>query len=325
MKKFFYVLIVLIFVFAPVFGVNVSDMLERAKENGNSFRSVENSYKSSMNTLNAMNAASSVSISVSTSQKISELFAKVPDVSFKATLPEFEEDLSINVGLDSKTGKDGYSISPSVDVRKEFVFSENEIKNPADDANRLQVELSYRKGILQAENSFYDSIISIMQSESQLKSSEKTLERTKEDYKTSISIGEIQEGSVNDLKTKMQIESAQSSLDSSKVQLQSLKNNFFSNYGIEFEDVSEVDECDLTFDSSLDSNTELYISYLKLLDALQSYQKSTGDYSSMTVSGSLGGPLSFSEGKFNSYGLSISGGADYTSGNLKLGISMGTG
>lgn len=326
----------------PVFASDVQSLLSQAKINGNAFRSVENSYQTSVNN---MTGREKIFVQVSQSEPIDKFFSDVPDASLKVALPEFSDDLLIDLELNSKTKevlytKDGkradnstantgpyimqdvYSLDPSVTVSKVFDLSENGRNSAADIAKELKVEADHNRSLLSAENSFYNSIISIMNSEAQLKSSKKALERSIKDYEDNLSVGLIKPGSVNDLKTQQNLESSKSKLSSAELQLEQLKKNFRTNYGIEYEPVTEVPEYDISFDSSIQTNTDLYLSYLSLLSAEKLYLQKKGEGSELSVSGSIGGPTDFKDGKYDSKEWTVKAGADLALDKFKASFNV---
>lgn len=320
MKKTVFILLCLFTLICPLFAQDVSTLLAQAKVNGTAFRTVENSYQSSKNI--SLSGPEKISIQVSQSEPIDKFFNDVPDASLRVSLPEIGNDLFINMGLDSTTKDKVYTLAPSLDVTKKFDLSESGMNGASDLAKELKVELDHNKMLLQAENSFYDRVISIMQSEAQLKTSTKSIERSEADYQNNLALGQINPGSVNDLKMQQNLEASRSSLRSANLQLQLLKDSFFNTYGIEFETITEIPEYDLSFDSSIEFNTELYIARLNLLSAEKTYLESLGKGSTLSVSANAGGPTNFKDGKYDSKTWTFGAKTDLALSNFKASFSV---
>lgn len=342
MKKSF-LTILLIFLLFSVFAIDAETMMEKAKSSSQLFKSVENSYKSSLNNLRLKDLASAgagVTASVQHKQKIDEFAKAYPSANVTVTLPEFIDDLGISVSVsetkmesvaalamagyqDLLTGitedVSGMFIQPGLQISKVFDFSSGEAKGASDKIAKIQVELAHDSGVIQFENNLIDAVIKIMEAEQSLKTNKKNLERSKEDYNNSIELGQIDKDSVTDLNIRMNLASAESAISSLISSLDSMKKSFKNSYGFDYEPVTSVSDTVLSFTKSDSGNSSVVLSYLSLLDAQYKYNKAAGKTSGLTLSGNVGVPFLLTEGDAkNVYAVNADASLAFTSGNFSL-------
>lgn len=342
MKKSF-LTVLLIFLLVSAYAIDAKTMMEKAKSSSQLFKSVENSYKSSLNNLRLKDLASAgagVTAAVQHKQKADEFTSAYPSANVTVTLPEFADNLDISLSVDETkmesiamlaaagygdllTGitedVSGMFLQPALKVSKVFDFGSTEAKGASDKIAELQVELAYDSGVIQFENNLLDAVIKIMEAEQNLKKTEKNLERSEEDYKNNLELGEIDKDSVTDLNIRMNLASLESAVSSLKLSLDSMKKSFKNSYGFDYEPVTSVGSSDLSFVKSDSGNSTVLLSYLSLLDAQYKYNKATGKTPSLTLGGNVGVPFLLTEGDAkNVFAVNADASVAFTSGNLSL-------
>lgn len=328
MKKKILILFSIVLLALNVFAVDITTVINQAKSSGLEFKQIENTLKTSLNTLKLTKTGPSFAVLVEQNQDASDFFKEIPTATVQVTLPEYIDDLNVSFGanlsqvsLNSFLNIPGLDnqffevVTPMLNVSKVFDFSDMEMKNASDKINELATSLSYNKAILQAENNLIDAIINIMQLEINIDSAQKAFDKATTDYQNNIKLGQINEGSIIDFNAKMQLAKSESSLKTLKTSFTNAKDSFVTYYGFEYPTITSVPDCTLSFTPNAEGNTEVYISYLKLLSAQYKYMTAAGLNPQLTLTGSVSAPYAFKEDK---YGVTGNVDLSFTSGNLKL-------
>ena len=125
-----------------VIGKELDDKANFCGGCGNVINNGNNNYQTSVNN---MTGREKIFVQVLQSEPIDKFFSDVPDASLKVALPEFSDDLLIDLELNSKTKAGLYSLDPSVTVSKVFDLSENGRNSAADIAKELKVEADHNR------------------------------------------------------------------------------------------------------------------------------------------------------------------------------------
>lgn len=288
-----------------VFAIDIDSLVESAVANSDSIEKLritkENSLVSSQ--LADLEDETKVSVSSGTLLVQKDSFSMNPSV--KVSLGGLDDDLSVDFGVANSTsigfGNElkSSTVTPSASVSKTFDLSSfvDERDSISKTINALQRELNYSKGVLEFENGVINDVISIIQTTISIETSQRELERRQKSYESDIALGVINEGSLSDMKTQMELSKLSTSLENYKTQLETAKRSFYNDYGVVYEDVDSVREAALEVAASSEGNTSVVISKLNLDKAQQELNAKTGDTGeTLRLSSSIEAPVSFSSG-----------------------------
>lgn len=302
MKKLIISTILALFCAALAFGADYTAMLESAKHSSTQYANIENVRISSENSIRLQQMGQRTpgyTVTVNQSETIEGLASTIPTVNLNAALPTTDNGVDISLGLSLMDGKnamrllpipqisDYFVTVPSVKVSKTFTFNETEMTDVALTTSRLNAYVTYNRSLLQFENSFIDSLVSLMEMENRIETSRRSLERSRLDFENSVRSGQIDMSSLVYKSTMMTLSASESQLSSLENTFSIQKRSFTNTFGIPYERVTEVPDVKLTLTESSDGNTEVRIKYLKMIDAKNSLDALTGDSRTLSLTGDV--------------------------------------
>lgn len=333
MKKILILLILSILVFS-LYATEAEDLALRAWENSYDKTQLEVSkektaLKKALDEINGTSVSVNFSDSFFSKDSLGNFSWFTPYVFAEITYPEIAEDLSFSnsfelekIRLDTNNN---YRIAFGTAVKKVIQFNDTD-----KDIKEQMESLSEKNTDVYEKNSFimdvFSSIKKILNLEHKIVKSEKSLERSRSSYETDLRMGTLVSGSVLDLNRQAELNNTLAEIEEQKKNLEVMKNTFRINYGVEYEDITEVRSADLTIKKpeSDDDITAYSVQYkkLKLKQVEQSIREKTNLKSSLSLEGEVMPVLNFSgtgNGKgYDSTDLKLSARASYTSSDWTL-------
>ncbi len=326
MKKLVLVFL-LVFVLLRVFAIDYNEAISKARELSTKLQDYASSYEYQDRMLKAQNLKDRLAFGVDVSEiTIAEENNLYPTVKFDFTLPEYVDDLKIKASVKTNHNKsaseESYKLDPSLSVSKSFTFKDYEDtqEDLSKEKNRNTLDSGHEKQLLSYENSFIDSLISIMELKASIRNQETNLSKMETNFDANIKIGNIDSGSLAEV-------SAKKNLDKTRIQLQDTKNSlktaleaFENEYGFPYEDITTVPQADLSFTQNALKSVTVRNAELNLQLAKQKLDEKTGNKTTLNVSIDASPSIKFDQdGKY--VDTSISTGAKATFGFKNLSVS----
>lgn len=342
-KRLFVCFCALLCAVSAAFAVDIDVLVNGALENSGTIRNLEVTKENSSLSAQMGDLSDETKVTVDTGSITLEKGASSATSSDQAVLSMqpsvtvsvagLGDDTSLELGVSNSStfrlgdGTTSSTLTPNARFEKSFDLSG--FVDGRDDivkqTNALQRELSYAKGVLEFKNSVINSVISIMNTTVSIETTRRNLESSQRKYESDISLGVINEGSLSDMKTQMELSKLQSSLDSYETQLETLKRSFYNDYGVAYEDVDFVRDAVLDVVSSSDGNTTVAIARLNLEKARQNLDAKTIVGDSLKISSSLQAPVVFSSGSDTTASVKAGVGAEISGSNYAVSASANAG
>lgn len=310
-----------------VFAIDIDSLVDGAVANSVSIEKLGITKENSLASSQLADLEDETKVSVSSGTVLLQKDSLSMSPSVNVSLGGLDDDLSVDFGVANQTsigfGNElkSSTVTPSASVSKTFDLSSfvDERDSITKTINALQRELNYSKGVLEFENGVINDVISIIQTTISIETSQRDLERRQKNYESDIALGVINEGSLSDMKTQMELSKLSTSLENYKTQLETAKHSFYNDYGIAYEDVDSVREAVLDVVSSSDGNTNVMISKLNLDKAQQELDAKTGGAGeTLRLSSSLETPVTFSSGTDAKASVSGNVGAEISGSNYRV-------
>ena len=267
--------------------LSADDLVQKAMENSTTIRTLNINRENTILSRQISDAEPTMSVTISsgnvTVQKEDvgkSIFMMNPYATI--TLPEKNNSTLTfklsNVTRFYKSGDSYLSFTPDVTYNKtinldSYVDTREDITKLS---NQLTQDISYQKSLIQFQNTFLQSISSIMQSEINIKSSKLSYERLVQDRETSLASGDITPDSLKDLQSQMRLESSRVVLETLEKKHEDLLKSFSENYGFDYERPDSVRDADLSLEALESGNTSVLISDMSLQIAKQAVNAAEG-------------------------------------------------
>lgn len=335
LKRVTAVSVLLLLLLQSVFALSVEDMLQRAKENSAEVKSYERTKENTL-LLKSQSEIKGTSVSVQSGVSVSEDYSYIgypdslnPSSSVSMVLPEIGDGFFINTGVSvsriNLNEKAGFSVTPSLSLTKNFSIKtfEDTRSNMEDSITRLSSEYAYQSSMTNFENSFYQSLISILNASLSLEKAQRNHNRSAALYERQLNAGFLVKDSLPALQTEMSLESSKALIDSTKANLESLLSDFKDKYGMEYEMPDEVREANLALTEDESLSTSVAIAALSLESARQDLYEHTGHTGNLKATASANPTISFDRDyRYVSTFMNASVGASYTDKNWTISATV---
>ncbi len=339
MKKFFKrvtaTLVLLSLLLTPVFAATSEDLLRTAKENSSEVKTYERTKENTL-LLKSQSEIQGTTVSVQSGVMYSEdTFALgyqdsvLPTSSVSVVFPEIGDGLYINTGVSlsqiNLKEKSAFSVTPSLSLTKNLELkSFSDTRSTLEDRiTELRAEYTYQSNMISFENSFYQSIISILNAQLSLEKAQRSYNRSQATYEKQINTGLLTKDSLPALQVELSLESSLSSIESSKANLESLLKDFKDRYGMDFEAPDSVREADLTLVEDESLSTSVTVARLSLESAKQDLYEQNGHSGNLKATASVTPTISFDNNyDYLSSSMRASVGASYTDKNWSVSATV---
>ncbi len=335
LKRLIAVTVLLLLLLQSLFSLSVEDMFQRAKENSSEVRSYERTKENTL-LLKSQSEIKGTSVSVQSGVSVSEDTAYIgypealsPSSSVSIVLPEIGDGFFINTGVSvsriNLNEKAGFSVTPSLSLTKNFSIKsfEDTRSNMEDSITRLRAEYAYQSSMTSFENSFYQSLISILNASLSLEKAQRNHNRSTALYERQLKAGFLVKDSLPALQTEMSLESSKALIDSTKANLESLLSDFKDKYGMDYEMPDEVRKANLEMTEDESLSTSVSIASLSLEGAKQDLYEHTGHTGNLKATASATPVISFDKDyRYVSTSMNASVGASYTDKNWTISATV---
>lgn len=296
------------FACACVFSMSIDDMVAKAMENSTTIRTLEINRENTLITRQINDADDKISVTVKSGDvtvRREDTHEMQPKAQFSfgpsvdVEIP-VSDDSTLSFGVSSSTsiynnGNTNVTVTPNAGYR--YVTTFNSYTDTREDiskrTNELKLEQSYQKSKLQFQNSFLQNVASIMQSELSIKTQQITYDRLVADYESSLASGDITDGNVKDMQSKMNIDSKKVALDSAKEKLKKSLELFKENYGFDYETPDTVRAPNLEFNQSVHGNTNVLLAEMALETAKQAVDAAEGTSNKFQLGANASVPINY--------------------------------
>lgn len=329
------ILIFMVCLSLPVFAISADALVQKAMENSVAMKTLEINRENNELSLRTKDEKDTLSVSVSSGEVSFQ--KESPGKSFFSMGPSAEiiiskkEDESVTFGLSnatriSKSGDTSLTVTPSAGYKKIINLDsfKDSRKALTEKLGVIRQDLDYNKRILQMKNGVLQNLISIIQSAFSIHEASLSYERLLLDYNTALASGELTEGSLNDLQSRLNLESGKVSLDSAVSKLSKLKESFRENYGIDYEEVSEIREAKLTLTEQPEGNSSVQIAEISLEIANQAVSAAEGTKKEFQIGANTKTPLTLTNGSDFNFNADASVFVALKGQNYSLNASAGT-
>lgn len=316
---------------ALAFGSSSESLLNAAKESSSEVKSYERTKENTL-LLKSQGELKGTTVSVQSGLKVSEDTSLIgyrdltgTNTSLTVTLPEIGDGLYISTGatltsINLRESSD-FTLKPNLSLTKDISLkSFTDTRTDLEDRiTELKAEYAYNSSMTSFENTFYQSLISILNAQLSLKKAQRSYDSSTELYEKQIKAGFITEGSLPALKSEMALESAKAALKSGASNLESLLVDFKDRYGFEYEEVTSVREADLSITDNSSLSTAVTVATLALESAKQDLEEQTGYSGTLKATASAVPSIVFDKNmKYSSATMNAAIGASYTDKNWTI-------
>ena len=320
MKKLSIVGLMIIVLSTPIFASTLDEIVNKTLIQSSAVQSAKNTLTSNQIAVQELLAEDNLSYSISTGDLTYGAYgddassSTESDYSVSPSLTiNFNDDndtsLYTSSSLSSSEGTTSGSISTSLestfDFNKEDTSDELQAK-----LNLLEANYQYNKALLTVKGQVYSYISSILNYQYDLEEAQNTLDEYQETYDQEIAVGTYIAEDVA-AKSQMAKITAQQNIVEIKAQaIDLLKEQFESYSGIEYEDLDEFDEIELTMDmSELNSSIEIAKAQIDVYEEeLRLLEEDTNElYAAGGISSDIGDNISASTSatySFDNYSFS---------------------
>jgi hypothetical protein len=284
--------------------LSADDIVRSAIENSSTIRTLNINRENSLLNRQISDVGPSTSVTLSTGAvTVSKsefsgkpVFSMGPSVT--VTIPE-GDDATLSLALTNETSYDFESADTSVRFTPDATYSRtinlNSYKDSRDDLKKVSGELSqdvsYEKSLIQFEIGVLQSIVTIMQSELGIKTSQISYDRQVIDRQTALISGDITPDSLKDLQSQMNLETRRVALESSKARHEELLKTFRDNYGIDYQTPDSVREAKLEVDVLEKGNSTVLLAEISLELARQTLDAMVGTTTKLDLGANTNIPM----------------------------------
>lgn len=335
MKKIFFTIFILFVVsVSSIFALTISEMLERAKEESDVYKStlfdaqvsdysalIQTYDKQNTFTFGVKNGSWSRTPKSLTDQSESVLFT--PSFDFTSAADNKTSiSLSSPISINTFSPQTKSTYNPSLSVTQNILL---------DGVKDTESDLTKQKGILSAasalkkaeknyENTFYLTLANLLTAEGDYLTSKNKLSIAENDFLGEINSKSIEEGSFTYKEKESNVISLQNDRDTKKTLYDQALNEFKRVAGFDYEEIDMIPFPNITFALNEEGNTTVRLSLLDKLIAKNKYDVLTRNDDRVLALDILG--KTKVEGKdIDSYGFK--GGVSYTDTSLKLSAGLG--
>lgn len=264
----------------------------------------------------------------------------LPGLDVSYTTPENKNQISFETKMSissmkytwdkTEERKDRYiledmQISFRESLSKKYEFKSWDATDYSNSLSERQRKVSYETSLLEFENVFLKSIMSVLEWQKETTTKGSALAILNSQYDSDVEKGKLDPESPEGTKRKAEVDIAQTEFDQQLDSLQETMDEFNKTYGIELPNITGAESYDLDFTPNPDENIDVYSKYVDYITAVQKVEEKTGKSSTLSLSASLEPKVYFGNDiVYNKSGVGASLSASYSSGNLSVDASFST-
>ena len=275
-----------------VFAMDYNVAISKARELSATMEYYNSSYEYQNGLLQSQDLKNRLAVGIDVSDiTIAEENHLFPSVKVSFTLPEYVKDMTVVATLSAnhsdKTilSDEYYKLTPGLSLSKSFTFKdyEDSQEDLAKEKNRNLLDTSYEKQVLSFENSFIDSLISIMQLKVNIRKLQSDLSKLEANYEAETQTGSIDKGSLKEITADKTLAKSRAQLDKSIQTLDAALKAFENAYGFAYEDITYVPQTDLTFEPDVTKSITVRNAQIALESAKQKLDEKLGNKTTVKV------------------------------------------